>query len=87
MKVNKERLWERLNELGSIGADPRGGISRFSWTPSYKEACVKLIEIMESIGLKVRMDAVGNIYGRLEGTDPSLKRDYPILCVKLQCGV
>ncbi len=76
MKVNKERLWERLNELGSIGADPRGGISRFSWTPSYKEACVKLIEIMESIGLKVRMDAVGNIYGRLEGTDPSLK---PIL--------
>lgn len=76
MNVNSERLWQRLNQIGSIGADPRGGISRFSWTPAYKEACVQLTALMERAGLRVRMDAVGNLYGRLEGTDPTLK---PIL--------
>ncbi|MEY8338072.1 M20 family metallo-hydrolase [Lachnospiraceae bacterium 62-35] len=76
MKVNKNRLWNYLQEIGSIGADPRGGISRLSWTPAYKEACIRLTTFMEKIGLKVHMDAVGNLFGKLEGTDPSLS---PIL--------
>lgn len=67
MKVNAKRLWERLQEVGSIGADPRGGISRFAWTPEYRQACELLMQWMREAGLTVRMDTVGNIFGRLEG--------------------
>lgn len=67
MKVNRDRLWERQNKIGAIGTDPNGGISRYAWTPEYKEACLLLIQWMKEAGLSVRMDTVGNIYGRMEG--------------------
>ncbi|WP_195276356.1 M20 family metallo-hydrolase [Anaerotruncus rubiinfantis] len=69
MEINKARLWDRQQQIGSIGADPQGGISRFAWTPEYKEACELLIKWMEEAGLGVRVDTVGNIYGRMEGTE------------------
>ena len=46
MKVNAQRLWDRQQQVGSIGADPKGGISRFAWTPEYRQACELLIEWM-----------------------------------------
>lgn len=67
MKVSAERLWDREQEVGEYGRDPRGGISRFAWTPEYREAAILLIKWMEEAGLKVRVDTVGNIYGRYEG--------------------
>lgn len=69
MNINAERLWEREQEVGEYGRDPRGGISRFAWTPEYREAAMLLIKWMEEAGLKVRVDTVGNIYGRYEGTE------------------
>ena len=70
IKIDGERLWNREQEIGEYGRDPRGGISRFAWTPSYREAAVLLMKWMEEAGLKVRVDAVGNIYGRYEGQEP-----------------
>lgn len=69
LKVNGKRLWEREMYVGEIGADPRGGISRFAWTPEYRQACEVLMGWMREIGLTARMDTVGNIYGRLEGEE------------------
>lgn len=69
MKINGERLWDREQEAGEYGRDPRGGISRFAWTPEYREAAILLMKWMEEAGLKVRVDTVGNIYGRYEGTE------------------
>ena len=69
MKINSERLWQRLQTVGEIGADPRGGISRFAWTKEYREACILLMQWMKDSGLKPRMDTVGNIYARLEGAE------------------
>ena len=43
VSINSDRLWARLNEVGHIGSDPRGGISRFAWEPPYKEAVMLLI--------------------------------------------
>lgn len=65
--INAERLWQREMEVGEFGRDVRGGISRFAWTPEYREAALLLIQWMKEAGLKVRVDAVGNIYGRYEG--------------------
>ena len=42
VSINSDRLWARLNEVGHIGSDPRGGISRFAWEPPYKEAVMLL---------------------------------------------
>lgn len=72
MKVNQERLWKQLHHIGGFGADPRGGISRFAWTPAYRECCLELIRCMREIGLETRMDTVGNLFGLMAGTDPSL---------------
>ncbi len=76
MKINLERLWQREMEIGELGRDPRGGISRFAWTPAYREAALLLIKWMKEAGLLVRIDTVGNIYGRYEGIDNNLS---PIL--------
>lgn len=70
--INSKRLWERLHEIGGIGADPAGGISRFSWTPEYREASLLLMKYMEDMGMTVRTDSVGNIFGRMDGEDPTL---------------
>ena len=74
MRINRERLWTRLQSLGGVGSDPRGGVSRFAWTPEYREACKILMGWMEEAGLTVRMDGVGNILGRMEG-----KRNLPAI--------
>lgn len=62
MRINRERLWKRQNQIGQIGAVPEGGVSRFAWTKEYKQACQLLIQWMEEAGLKVHIDTVGNIY-------------------------
>lgn len=72
MNINKDRLWEREMRLGHIGDDPAGGVSRFAWTPEYKEAMDLLSEWMRDARLIVRTDTVGNLFGRLEGSDPTL---------------
>ncbi|WP_276952102.1 M20 family metallo-hydrolase [Enterocloster lavalensis] len=74
MRINRERLWTRLQSLGGVGSDPQGGVSRFAWTPEYREACRILMGWMEEAGLTVRMDGVGNILGRMEG-----KQDLPAI--------
>ncbi|NPV45249.1 MAG: M20 family metallo-hydrolase [Firmicutes bacterium] len=69
MLVNGERIWSRIEELGKIGITPEGGISRFAFSPEDKLAITKCIAWMREAGLKVRMDSVGNIYGRREGKE------------------
>lgn len=72
MNINSERIWDRENQIGSIGKDPNGGISRFAWTPEYKQA-VELLSIwMTEAGMSVRMDTVGNLFGRFEGKSKDL---------------
>ena len=69
MNINRERLWNREQEIGEFGRDPRGGISRFAWTPEYRKASLLLIKWMKEAGLTIRIDTVGNIYGRYEGEE------------------
>ena len=67
LKVNRERLWRRIEIMGHIGADQRGGTSRFSWTEDYKKASIQLIEWMQEIGMETHTDTVGNLFGKLRG--------------------
>lgn len=68
--INKERLYNRLIELGRIGQQESGGITRLAFT-SEDRAAKELVKLfMREAGLSVREDAVGNVIGRKEGKNP-----------------
>lgn len=31
MEINAQRLWDRLHQLGQIGVDPQGGVTRLDF--------------------------------------------------------
>jgi beta-ureidopropionase / N-carbamoyl-L-amino-acid hydrolase len=68
MNVNMDRLQKNIVELGKIGRDARGGISRPSFSKADLEARAWLKEKICAAGLCYRQDGAGNIFGRLEGS-------------------
>jgi len=68
--INKERLYNRLLELGAIGKQEAGGITRHSFTAEDKAAKELVASFMKEAGLTVREDSVGNLIGRKEGRNP-----------------
>lgn len=68
--IDADRLWQNLHTIGAHGAEP-DGISRLAWEAPYKKAAEQLMRQMEEHGMSVRIDTVGNIFARLEGSDPS----------------
>lgn len=68
--INKKRLYNRLMELGEIGKQESGGITRLAFTPEDRRAKDLVTSYMKEAGLSVREDAVGNIIGRREGRNP-----------------
>jgi len=68
--VDGDRLWRRLSELAEIGKRESGGVTRLSFTDEERSAKDLVASYMEEGGLAVREDAVGNLFGRREGSDP-----------------
>ncbi|MFP4081893.1 MAG: Zn-dependent hydrolase [Candidatus Aminicenantes bacterium] len=67
IKINFDRLKEDMSSLAQIGRDPKGGISRPSFSKADLEARQWLKNKIKEAGLAVRQDGAGNIFGRLEG--------------------
>jgi allantoate deiminase len=53
-----------LETAAGIGADPRGGVSRFAWTPELARANKWLMQRLAELGLEVELDPAGNVLGR-----------------------
>lgn len=66
-KIDIDRLKSNLMELARIGKDPRGGITRLAYSDEYYRGVQLVKDLMEGAGLKVEVDAVGNVLGRKEG--------------------
>lgn len=64
-----------LEELAVIGADLDGGVTRLLYTPQWLEAQIHVAKCMKAMGLEVRFDRVGNLYGRLSGE----REDAPVI--------
>jgi ureidoglycolate amidohydrolase len=65
------RLHDAIAELAGFNDDPAaGGITREVYTPTYAAALERVAEWMRADGLEVRLDAVGNLFGRWSGSDP-----------------
>jgi len=66
--INKDRLWDHLQQLSAIGRDREGGgVTRLSFTPEERAAKDLVARFMKEAGLSVREDEVGNLIGRKEG--------------------
>ncbi len=67
--VNRDRLWSSLMELARIGATDRGGVRRLALTELDREGRDLFVQWCRAEGLDVRVDRVGNIFGRRAGRD------------------
>lgn len=67
-EVPPERMEQLVSELGRIGAQPGGGLIRFAYDDAWRTAGAHVARRMTEVGLQVRTDAVGNVFGRLPGT-------------------
>ncbi|HBZ11916.1 MAG TPA: Zn-dependent hydrolase [Bacillus bacterium] len=70
LKIDIKRLMKTINESAEIGRLSRGGICRLALTDEDKEMRDLYVKWLKKIGLQVRIDDFGNIYGRKEGKNP-----------------
>ena len=59
-----------LNAVSRIGIGSRGAVTRLVFSIKELRSRQLLIHLMRQAGLKIHIDPVGNIFGRLEGRDP-----------------
>jgi N-carbamoyl-L-amino-acid hydrolase len=75
-RVNAARLRQRLEELSVFGRPAAGtfadGVSRYAYSDADVAGRAYVMKLMEGAGLKPRIDAAGNIFGRRAGTQDSL---------------
>lgn len=80
LAIDGDRLWRSLMDLAKVGAykDERTGlmgVNRLALTPADGEGRALVKKWFEEAGLDVRVDRIGNVYGRRKG-----KRDQePVL--------
>ncbi|MCP3763601.1 allantoate deiminase [Domibacillus sp. A3M-37] len=60
---------EMIKWLASFGATANGGVTRLLYSEAWSEAQHALKSVMHQKGLDARFDEVGNLFGRLTGTD------------------
>ena len=65
----RQAIEETLPWLSSFGADPAGGMTRLLYSPEWLETQQQFKKRMAASGLETRFDEVGNLYGRLSGTE------------------
>lgn len=70
-RINGRRLWDSLMQMAEIGATPRGGVRRLTLTEVDRQGRERFRAWCEVLGLTVRVDAVGNMFARREGRDPT----------------
>jgi N-carbamoyl-L-amino-acid hydrolase len=69
--VDQQRLWDRLAAMAKIGAIPGQGVNRPALSPEDIESRALLLSWARTLGLAVSVDAIGNLFLRRAGLDPS----------------
>ncbi len=76
MIISPDRFLADVEDLGRIGWVDGEGMDRPAFSPSYGIARKFVEDRMKDAGLAVTVDGVGNIFGTLDGSDPSLPAIY-----------
>lgn len=69
MPIDRALLEHRLDELYAIGAQPGGGTYRGLYDDAWATAVARVERWLKDAGLNTHRDAVGNLWGRAEGTN------------------
>ena len=72
MEQITQRITQNLEHLKQFTATPGNGCTRLPFSQEARSAVNYLRDLMIEAGLKVHEDEAGNIFGILEGEDPSL---------------
>ena len=73
IKVNTQRIENRIAQLAIFGKDNNGKGYRVAYTKGDVESRSWYIKLMTKAGLEVNIDFVGNIIGKRKGNNPALK--------------
>lgn len=69
LRINPSRFKEKIEQLSKIGATADGGVTRLALTIEEWEAKKWVIEEMKSMGLRIIIDKMTNIFGRRDGSN------------------
>ncbi|WBL73073.1 Zn-dependent hydrolase [Serratia liquefaciens] len=71
-RVNGDRLWQSLLDMAQFGAIPKDGVTRLALSEEDRQARDRLRDWALAAGCSVRIDRMGNMFLRREGTRPDL---------------
>ncbi len=69
--MNRQRFLESVEALGRIGWEEGRGLYRVAFTEAFVKGRDFVAGLMEEAGMSVRVDAVGNLFGRYPGCEPA----------------
>lgn len=69
LKINGQRLVDSLIDLGKCGALAGGGVCRLAGSEADKAGRDFVVKKMRDLGLKIRIDKIGNVIGIYEGKE------------------
>lgn len=72
VRINGDRLWNRLMEMGAIGATEKGGCNRQALTNLDRTGRQLFERWCRQAGCTIRVDAMGNIFARRAGNNPDM---------------
>lgn len=72
LKVNTNRLWETIHHTAQWGDSHDGGVKRLTLTDEDKKVRTWLADTLSSIGCRVKVDQMGNMFAVRPGLDDSL---------------
>ncbi len=70
LRINAHRLNNRLSRMAAIGGLASGGVKRLALSPEDKVARDLFVSWLLELGLTVKVDEIGNMFGILEGKKP-----------------
>lgn len=70
-RIDGRRLWDSLMQMAEIGATAKGGVRRLALSDVDRAGRNRFRTLCEQAGLTLRVDAMGNMFARRPGRDPT----------------
>jgi allantoate deiminase len=70
--VNEPRIKDMIESIARFTSTPGNGTTRLTYSAEHRSVRDYLLAKMKEAGLQTREDAVGNLFGRIEGNNPDL---------------
>jgi len=71
ISIDYDRFVETMQEQAKIGATPEGGLNRLALSDPDKAVRDWFVDQLIDEGLEIRIDAIGNVFGRRSGSHPN----------------